>query len=42
MEPQTGVNNCPNAPFDREKTGFQFLTPGESRTYETQLTLTTC
>lgn len=42
VEPQTWVNNCPNAPFDREKTGFRFLTPGESRTYETQLTLTTC
>ena len=42
VEPQTWVNNCPNAPFDREKAGFQFLAPCESRTYETQLTLTAC
>ena len=40
VEPQTWVNNCPNAPFDREKTGFAFVAPGETKTYETIFTLT--
>ncbi len=39
VEPQTWVNNCPNAPFDREKTGFMFIPSGESETYETIFTL---
>ena len=41
VEPQTWVNNCPNAPFDRDKTGFAFIRPGETKTYETIFTLTT-
>lgn len=40
VEPQTWINNCPNSPFDREKTGFRFLAPNESCTCETRLTLT--
>ena len=40
VEPQTWVNNCPNTPFDREKTGFAFVAPGETRTYDTTFTLT--
>lgn len=31
VEPQTWINNCPNAPFDRMKTGFAWLSPGEQR-----------
>ncbi len=34
-EPQTWVSNCPCAPFNREETGFRFLTPGEIKTVET-------
>ena len=41
VEPQTWVNNCPNAPFDRDKTGFAFIRPGETKTYETIFALTT-
>ncbi|MDD3336517.1 MAG: aldose 1-epimerase [Eubacteriales bacterium] len=39
VEPQTWVNNCPNAPFDRQETGFSYLSPGEARTYRTYLTI---
>lgn len=35
VEPQSWLSNCPNAPFAREETGFSYLQPGESRTYET-------
>lgn len=37
VEPQTWMINCPNAPFPREESGFAFLRPGESRTYETNM-----
>ena len=39
VEPQTWVNNCPNAPFDRQEAGFSYLAPGEARTYRTCLTI---
>jgi aldose 1-epimerase len=39
VEPQTWMNNCPNAPFDREKTGFSWLAPGETRNCETIISL---
>lgn len=39
VEPQTWINNCPNAPFDRDKTGFSFLKPGECRAYHATLRL---
>lgn len=35
VEPQSWLSNCPNAPFAREETGFAYLQPRESRTYET-------
>lgn len=39
VEPQSWLSNCPNAPFPREQTGFDFLAPGHSRAYETCLSL---
>lgn len=39
VEPQSWLSNCPNAPFDREKTGFAFICPGASHIYETLLTI---
>ncbi len=39
VEPQTWMNNCPNAPFEREKTGFSWLAPGETRSCETIISL---
>ena len=37
VEPQTWVNNCPNAPFPREETGFRVLGPGQEAVFETAL-----
>ncbi len=34
-EPQTWMSNCPNAPFDRAETGFEYLEPNEEKTVET-------
>ncbi len=39
VEPQSWLSNCPNAPFPREETGFDCLMPGESRVYETLLSI---
>lgn len=39
VEPQTWINNCPNAPFRREKTGFDVLPPGGEKTYWTALSI---
>lgn len=39
VEPQSWLSNCPNAPFDRAQTGFDALAPGETRTYETMLSI---
>ena len=33
LEPQNCLANCPNAPFSREEAGFDYLAPGESKTY---------
>ena len=37
IEPQSWLTNCPNAPFPRNETGFDFLPPGQSRAYLTRL-----
>lgn len=37
LEPQTCMANCPHAPFDREKTGFDFIEPGESKEYHSKI-----
>jgi aldose 1-epimerase len=37
VEPQSWLSNCPNAPFPRNETGFDYLVPGETRHYETNL-----
>lgn len=37
VEPQSWLSNCPNAPFPRSQSGFDFLAPGETRMYETRL-----
>lgn len=39
VEPQTWMNNCPNAPFPRAETGFDSLAPGQERVYRTWLRL---
>ena len=39
VEPQSWLSNCPNAPFPREKTGFDSIAPGETRRYETWLSI---
>lgn len=39
VEPQSWLSNCPNAPFAREETGFDFLAPGEKRVYKTLLNI---
>lgn len=31
VEPQTWVNNCPNAPFDREKTALPLWLPAKPK-----------
>lgn len=36
VEPQSWLSNCPNAPFPRGESGFDFLKPGETRSYETR------
>ena len=37
IEPQTCMANCPNAPFDREYAGFDFLPPKSKKTYVMKL-----
>lgn len=37
IEPQTWITNCPNLSFDREKSGFKIIKPGESKKYTTKL-----
>ncbi|WP_102410925.1 aldose 1-epimerase [Beduinella massiliensis] len=39
VEPQTWLNNCPNAPFDRKAMGFRFICPGQTLTYKTSISL---
>lgn len=42
VEPQSWLSNAPNAPFPREAIGFNFLKPGETRAYETMLSIEPC
>lgn len=39
VEPQSWLSNCPNAPFPREEQGFDFIRPGEIRTYRTRMSI---
>lgn len=39
VEPQSWLTNAPNAPFPREETGFAYLRPGETATYQTRLSI---
>ena len=39
LEPQTCLANCQNSPFSREEGGFDFLQPGESKTYGSRIFL---
>lgn len=39
VEPQSWLSNCPNAPFPREEQGFDFISPGESRAYQTRMSI---
>lgn len=39
VEPQSWITNSPNAPFDRNRSGFAFLRPNESREYTTTLAI---
>ncbi len=37
IEPQTGIANSPNSPFDREYAGFAFIKSGESKIYKSKI-----
>ena len=37
IEPQTCMANAPNAPFDREYAGFDYIKPHETKKYHTQI-----
>ena len=37
IEPQTCMANAPNAPFDREYAGFDYIKPGEKKIYHTRI-----
>ena len=39
IEPQTCMANAPNAPFEREYAGFDFIKPHEKKTYYTRIYL---
>ena len=39
VEPQSWISNCPNAPYDRMKHGFDFIAPGDERVYETAMSI---
>ena len=38
-EPQSWLTNCPNGPFPREETGFDFIVPGGSKVCETLMSI---
>ena len=40
LEPQTCMANCPNAPFDRKETGFDYIAPGKSKRYVSKIYIT--
>jgi len=37
LEPQNCLANCPNSPFSREEAGFDYLIPGESKTFRSKI-----
>ena len=37
IEPQTGMANSPNSPFDRDYAGFTFIKSGASETYKSKI-----
>jgi len=37
LEPQNCLANCPNGPFTREEAGFEYLTPKESKTFQSKI-----
>ena len=37
LEPQNCLANAPNAPFSREECGFDFIAPGETKTYNSKI-----
>ena len=39
LEPQNCLANCPNGPFSREEAGFDYLSPGESKTFRSRIYL---
>ncbi len=39
VEPQSWLSNCPNAPFPRETSGFDWIAPGKAREYETEMSI---
>ena len=40
LEPQTCMANCPNAPFDRKETGFDYIAPEKSKRYVSKIYIT--
>ena len=39
LEPQSCMVNCPNAPFPREETGFDYIEPGKSKIYTAKISI---
>lgn len=39
VEPQTWLTNAPNSPFPLDDTGFDFIVPGDCRSYETTIAI---
>lgn len=37
LEPQNCLANCQNSPFSREEAGFDYIKPGESKTYRSRI-----
>ena len=37
LEPQNCMANCPNAPFNREEAGFDYIQPGKSKIYRSKI-----
>lgn len=40
LEPQSCIANCQNSPFERDSVGFDFIAPGETKTYKSRIFLT--
>jgi len=39
LEPQTCLANCQNSPFSREEAGFDYVCPGQSKTFNSRIYL---